>query len=70
MCCLLYKTHLKIYGSELDMVENDASLNLWHKRMAHMSEKRLQLLAEQSLIPMAKNGTLNPYEQCLFEKYH
>ena len=44
MCCLLYKTHLKIYESQLNEVENDASLKVWHKHMAYKSEKGLQLL--------------------------
>ena len=70
MFCSLYKTHLKIYGNQLNVIENDASSNLWHKQMVYMSKKGLQLLAKQSLIPMAKNGILNPYEQCLFGKHH
>ena len=35
-----------------------------------MSEKGLQLLAKQSLIPMAKGKSLNPYDYCLFGKHH
>ena len=35
-----------------------------------MSEKGLQLLARQSLIPMAKDKSSNPYDYCLFGKQH
>ena len=47
---------MKVCESQLNAVEDDASLDLWHKRLAHMSEKRLQLLTKQSLIPMAKGN--------------
>ena len=33
-----------------------------------MSENGLQLLVKQSLIPMAKDKSSNPYDYCLFEK--
>ena len=32
---------------------------LWHKQLAHMSVKGLQLLAKQSLISMAKDKSSN-----------
>ena len=35
-----------------------------------MSEKGLQLLAKQSLIPMAKDKSSNPYDYWLFGKKH
>ena len=35
-----------------------------------MSEKGLQLLAKQSLIPMAKEKSSNPCDYCLFGKQH
>ncbi|GKV28913.1 hypothetical protein SLEP1_g37899 [Rubroshorea leprosula] len=55
-CCSLYKTHMKMCGGQLNTIEDEASPNLWHNRLAHMSEKGLQLLAKQSLIPMAKES--------------
>ncbi|GLU00723.1 hypothetical protein SLE2022_180690 [Rubroshorea leprosula] len=45
-CCSLYKTHMKMCGGQLNTVEDEASPNLWHNRLAHMSEKGLQLLAK------------------------
>ena len=35
-----------------------------------MSEKGLQLLAKQSLIPIAKDNSSNPCDYCLFGKQH
>ncbi|GKV11764.1 hypothetical protein SLEP1_g22987 [Rubroshorea leprosula] len=69
-CCSLYKTHMKMCGAQLNTVEDEASPNLWHKRLAHMSEKGLQLLAKQSLVPIAKGGHVNPCDVCLFGKQH
>uniref|UniRef100_A0A2N9FMC5 Integrase catalytic domain-containing protein n=1 Tax=Fagus sylvatica TaxID=28930 RepID=A0A2N9FMC5_FAGSY len=34
--------------------QDDSTLDLWHKRLAHMSEKGLQILAKKSLIPFVK----------------
>ncbi|MBN8138667.1 GAG-pre-integrase domain-containing protein, partial [Vibrio vulnificus] len=39
-------------------------------RLAHISEKGLQLLAKQSLIPQAKGDSLNPCDYCVFGKHH
>ena len=50
------------------MVDDDTSPDLWHKQLAHMSEKGLQLLAKQSLIPMFKDKSSNPCDYCLFGK--
>ncbi|GKU94478.1 hypothetical protein SLEP1_g7975 [Rubroshorea leprosula] len=61
---------LKIVRHVPDMLEDEASPNLWHNRLAHMSEKGLQLLAKQSLIPMAKGEYVNPCDVCLFGKQH
>nr|KYP66486.1 Retrovirus-related Pol polyprotein from transposon TNT 1-94 [Cajanus cajan] len=70
LCCTLYKTYVKVCKGQLNAVENDASPNLWHRRLAHISEKGLQLLAKQSLIPQAKGDFLNPCDYCVFGKHH
>ena len=48
------KTQVKVCRGQLNAVDDDTSPNLWHRRLAHMSEKGLQLLAKQSLILMGK----------------
>ena len=40
MCCTLYKTYGKICKSELNAIE-ESFPSLWHRRLGHMSEKRL-----------------------------
>ena len=70
LCCSLYKTQTKVCGGQLNAVDDDTSSNLWHKRLAHMSEKGLQLLAKHSLIPMAKDKSSNPCDYFLFGKQH
>ena len=68
LCCSMYKPQAKVCGGQLNAVDDDTSPNLWHKRLAHMSEKGLQLLAKQSLIPMANGKSSNPYDYYLFGK--
>ena len=68
LCCTLYRTNAKICKGELNAVE--VSPDLWHKRLGHMSEKGLQVLAKKSLIPFAKGTSLNSCDHCLFGKQH
>ncbi|OMO99089.1 Integrase, catalytic core [Corchorus capsularis] len=73
LCCTMYKTWLKHCGNNVNAVEDDASANLWHNRLAHFSEKGLLLLARQSLIPIpsakGKGLIVNSCDHCLFGKY-
>ena len=61
---------MKVCSSGLNAVEDESSRNLWHKRLAHMSEKGLHILAKNSLIPFAKGTVFNPCDYCLFGKHH
>ena len=70
LCCSLYKAQVKVCGGQLNAVDDDTSPYLWHKRLAHMSEKGLQLYAKQSLIPVAKDKSSNHCDYCLFGKQH
>lgn len=54
----------------VNAAESDSSLDLWHKRLAHISEKGLQTLARKSLIPFTKGTSLNSCDYCLFGKHH
>ncbi|GKV14824.1 hypothetical protein SLEP1_g25638 [Rubroshorea leprosula] len=68
-CCSLYKTHMKMCGGQLNIVEDDASPNLWHKRLTRMSEKGSQLLAKESFIPIAKDNR-GEYTSKEFKDYY
>ena len=46
LSCSLYKTQVKVCKGELNSFDDDTSLDLWHKRLSHMSEKGLQILAK------------------------
>ena len=61
---------MKVCGGQLNAVDDDTSPDLWHKRLTHISKKGLQLLAKQSLIPIAKDKSSNPCDYCLFGKQH
>ena len=46
LCCSLYKTQAKVCGGQLNAVDDDTSPDLWHKRLARIIEKGLQLLSK------------------------
>ena len=50
--------------------QEDFMSNLWHRQLAHRSEKRLQILAKKSLIPFAKVMSLKSCDYCSFGKQH
>ena len=64
VCCMLYKTQWKICKNGLN-VAADSSPGLWHKRLGHMREKGLQILAKKNSIPFAKGTLLDPCDYYL-----
>ena len=68
-CYTLYKTQRKVCNDELHAIEG-THLELWHKRLGHMSEKGLQVLARKFLIHLAKNESLSYCDHCLVRKQH
>uniref|UniRef100_A0A2N9EW40 Integrase catalytic domain-containing protein n=1 Tax=Fagus sylvatica TaxID=28930 RepID=A0A2N9EW40_FAGSY len=70
ICCTLYKTQVKLCRDVVNAAQDDSMPDLWHRRLAHMSEKGLQILAKKSLIPFAKGMPLNSCDYCLFGKQH
>uniref|UniRef100_A0A2N9H483 Integrase catalytic domain-containing protein n=1 Tax=Fagus sylvatica TaxID=28930 RepID=A0A2N9H483_FAGSY len=53
------------YESHLGNAQDDSTPDLWHRRLAHMSEKGLQILEKKSLIPFSKDQVFQ-----LFKKFH
>ena len=51
----------------MNIIENEASNELWHKRLGHISEKGLQVLARKKLLPV-KGTSILPCTHCLFGK--
>lgn len=70
LCCTLYKTHLDVCNGEVNVAEDKASPNLWHRRLGHMSEKGIKVLAGKSLIPVDTTISLNPCDHCVAGKQH
>ncbi|KAL4346422.1 hypothetical protein GQ457_17G024800 [Hibiscus cannabinus] len=70
ICGTLYKTHVKICTDSLNVAEKEASQNLWHQRLGHMSEKGLSTLIKKELINVDKDAALDPCNHCLFGKQH
>ncbi|CAN0846213.1 Retrovirus-related Pol polyprotein from transposon TNT 1-94 [Linum grandiflorum] len=54
----LYMTSAKHSKGGINVVEKDSSIELWHKRLGHLSEKGLQILSKKQLLPGAKDKTL------------
>ncbi|RVW34988.1 Retrovirus-related Pol polyprotein from transposon TNT 1-94 [Vitis vinifera] len=48
----LYKTKMRLVKGEVNIVENEASIELWHKRLGQTSKKGLQVLAKKKLLPV------------------
>ena len=57
----LYLMHGRICREEVNVAADNAS-ELWHKRLSHMSQKGMQVLAVDNLIPEVKNVQL---EKCI-----
>ena len=70
ICCTLYKIQVKLCRDMVNAAQDDSTPDLWDKRLAHMSEKGLQILAKKSLIPFAKGIPLNSCDYYLFGKQH
>ena len=49
--CTLYMMKGKICNGVANALEGDSSIELWHKRLGHMSEKGLQILLRRSSYP-------------------
>lgn len=69
-CCTLYKTQATLCIGQVNATEADSSLELWHRRLGHMSEKGLQILAKGNYLPSAKGTHLDTCVHCLAGKQH
>ncbi|RVX08547.1 Retrovirus-related Pol polyprotein from transposon TNT 1-94 [Vitis vinifera] len=47
----LYVMEAKLHKGEINAIQKYASINLWHRRLGHISEKRLQTLARKQFLP-------------------
>ncbi|KAL4335295.1 hypothetical protein GQ457_07G015400 [Hibiscus cannabinus] len=66
----LYVTQGKICKGEANVACGNSCLELWHRRLGHISEKGLQILAQKALIPEVKGKAIQPCIHCLAVKQH
>ena len=72
VCCTLYKTASQVCRDGLHISEHGVSPNLWHRRLAHMSEKGLEILAKKKKVTFldSESAAINPCDDCLVGKHH
>ena len=66
----LYFIQGKLCKGELNVAYDNANLELWHRRLGHMSEKGWQIPAKKELIRNTKGKLLEPCIDCLAGKQH
>ncbi|KAJ4721123.1 Retrovirus-related Pol polyprotein from transposon TNT 1-94 [Melia azedarach] len=64
----LYFMQAKIADNSINTVKNKDTIELWHRRLGHMSEKGLIVLAKKNLLSGMKNESLNKCIHCLAGK--
>ena len=65
----LYVMQAKVCQEEANMVDNDFS-ELWHKRLAHMSLKGMEILSKKNFLPDVAGMNMKPCVDCLAGKQH
>ncbi|KAK8557617.1 hypothetical protein V6N12_009846 [Hibiscus sabdariffa] len=66
----LYVTQGKLSKGETNVACGNSCLELWHKRLGHISEKGLQILAQKALILEVKGKAIQPCIHYLAGKQH
>ena len=64
----LYVMQAKLCKGEVNVTTDD--MEVWHKRLGHISEKGLHMLARKHLLPNIKGKPLDPCAHCLAGKQH
>ncbi|KAG8379344.1 hypothetical protein BUALT_Bualt07G0078600 [Buddleja alternifolia] len=67
---LLYLMQAKLSNGEVNAAVNNSSIELWHKRLGHLSQKGMQLLAKKKLLPDVNGIELQICVDCLAGKQH
>jgi hypothetical protein len=66
----IYVIKTKLCNEVLNIAEKDTLVELWHKRLVHMSEKGMHALARMEYIPELKGTSLKPCAHCFAGKQH
>lgn len=65
-----YWMHAKVSKDAVNAVENDGAMELWHKRLGHMSEKGMAVLSKNEVIPGISGLHLQKCSHCFAGKQH
>ncbi|KAG8376582.1 hypothetical protein BUALT_Bualt09G0078600 [Buddleja alternifolia] len=66
----LYLMQAKLSNGEVNAAVNSSSIELWHERLGHLSQKGMQLLAKKKLLPDVSGIELQTCVDCLAGKQH
>lgn len=66
----LYVLQVRLHKGEVNTVKKGAYIDLWHKRLGHICEKELYLLARNQYLPNLKDMTLKSCDDCSEGKIH
>ncbi|WJX48823.1 hypothetical protein P8452_35337 [Trifolium repens] len=64
----LYVVQLGVSKCYINTCDNDSSSELWHKRLGHMSEKSLSILAKKNVLNGVSDARLKKCSHCLAGK--
>ena len=64
----LYLMQARVIESSINAVDDDSTVELWHNRLGHMSEKGLMILVKKNLLSGMKKGSLKKCAHCLSGK--
>ena len=67
-CLDLFWTTISACVDMVNAVESDNSSTLWHKRISHINEKGLNVLAKKKFLSNFKSAKLEKCEYCLAGK--
>ncbi|KAG7553078.1 Zinc finger CCHC-type superfamily [Arabidopsis thaliana x Arabidopsis arenosa] len=65
-----YLMQAKVSKDSVNALENDHAMELWHKRLGHMSEKGMSVLSKKEAIPRISGLHLEKCAHCLRGKQH
>ena len=66
----LYVMEAKLHKGEINAAQRDVYIELWHRRLGHISEKGLQTLTRKQFLPNFHSMPLKTCDHCLVGKAH
>jgi hypothetical protein len=70
MVLVFYHVHAKLSAACVNALQKEDACALWHKRLGHMSEKRMTVLVKKDLLKCVNGGHIKKCSDCLAGKQH